>query len=87
MILGNLIQDYLGKSADDFGEGSPYITYMNVYQNQIIDITDIGLVKINKTEQQSLVQYGDILFTLSSETPEEVGIGCGVFRRNFIPYT
>ena len=64
-----------GKSADDFGEGSPYITYMNVYQNQIIDITDIGLVKINKTEQQSLVQYGDILFTLSSETPEEVGIG------------
>lgn len=64
-----------GKSAEDFGEGSPYITYMNVYQNQIIDITDIGLVKINKTEQQSLVQYGDILFTLSSETPEEVGIG------------
>lgn len=64
-----------GKSAEDFGEGSPYITYMNVYQNQIIDITDIGLVKINKTEQQSLVQYGDILFTLSSETPEEVGMG------------
>ena len=64
-----------GKSAEDFGEGSPYITYMNVYQNQIIDITDIGLVKIDKTEQQSLVQYGDILFTLSSETPEEVGMG------------
>lgn len=64
-----------GKSAEDFGEGSPYITYMNVYHNQIIDITDIGLVKINKTEQQSLVQYGDILFTLSSETPEEVGMG------------
>ena len=64
-----------GKSAEDFGEGSPFITYMNVHQNQIIDITDIGLVKINKTEQQSLVQYGDILFTLSSETPEEVGMG------------
>lgn len=64
-----------GKSAEDFGEGSPFITYMNVYQNQIIDITDIGLVNINKTEQQSLVQYGDILFTLSSETPEEVGMG------------
>ena len=64
-----------GKSAEDFGEGSPYITYMNVYQNQIIDITDIGLVKIDKTEQHSLVQYGDILFTLSSETPEEVGMG------------
>ena len=64
-----------GKSAEDFGEGWPYITYMNVYQNQIIDTTDVGLVKINVTEQQSVVRYGDILFTLSSETPNEVGMG------------
>ena len=34
---------------------------MNVYQNQIIDLTDVGLVKINETEQQSVVRYGDIL--------------------------
>ena len=64
-----------GKSSEDFGEGCQYITYMNVYQNQIIDITDVGLVKINETEQQSVVRYGDILFTLSSETPNEVGMG------------
>ena len=64
-----------GKSAEDFGEGYPFITYMNVYQNQIIDSTNVGLVKINETEQQSIVRYGDILFTLSSETPEEVGMG------------
>ena len=63
------------KSAEDFGEGYQYITYMNVYQNQIIDTTDVGLVKINETEQQSVVCYGDILFTLSSETPNEVGMG------------
>ncbi len=64
-----------GKNAEDFGEGYPFITYMNVYQNQIIDSTDVGLVKINETEQQSVVHYGDILLTLSSETPEEVGMG------------
>ena len=64
-----------GKSAEDFGEGYQYITYMNVYQNQIIDTTDVGLVKIKETEQQSVVRYGDILFTLSSETPNEVGMG------------
>ena len=64
-----------GKSAEDFGDGYPFITYMNVYQNQIIDSTDMGLVKINETEQQSVVRYGDILLTLSSETPEEVGMG------------
>ena len=64
-----------GKNAEDFGEGYPFITYLNVYQNQIIDSTDVGLVKINETEQQSVVHYGDILLTLSSETPEEVGMG------------
>lgn len=64
-----------GKNAEDFGEGYPFITYMNVYQNQIIDLIDVGLVKINETEQQSVVRYGDILLTLSSETPEEVGMG------------
>ena len=64
-----------GKSAEDFGEGYPFITYMNVYQNRIIDSKDVGFVKINKAEQQSVVRYGDILLTLSSETPEEVGMG------------
>ena len=73
-----------GKSAEDFGKGWPYITYMNVYQNQIIDITDVGLVKINETEQQSVVRYGDILFTLSSETPDEVGMGA-VYLRDIYP--
>ena len=27
-------------------------------------------------EKQNTVSYGDLLFTLSSETPEETGIGC-----------
>ena len=78
LSFGDFGQSYSGlsgKSAEDFGDGYPFITYMNVYQNQIIDSTDIGLVKINETEQQSVVRYGDILFTLSSETPEEVGMG------------
>ena len=73
--FGQSFSGLSGKSADDFGEGYPFITYMNVYQNQIIDLTDVGLVKINETEQQSVVRYGDILLTLSSETPEEVGMG------------
>ena len=78
LSFGDFGQSYSGlsgKSAEDFGDGYPFITYMNVYQNQIIDSTDIGLVKINETEQQSVVRYGDILLTLSSETPEEVGMG------------
>lgn len=78
LSFGDFGQSYSGlsgKRAEDFGDGYPFITYMNVYQNQIIDSTDVGLVKINETEQQSVVRYGDILLTLSSETPEEVGMG------------
>ena len=75
-----------GKSAEDFGEGCPYITYMNVNQNQIIDTTNVGLVKINEAEQQSVVRYGDILFTLSSETPEEVGMGAVYLGKTYTLY-
>ena len=75
-----------GKSAEDFGEGGPYITYMNVNQNQIIDTTNVGLVKINEAEQQSVVRYGDILFTLSSETPEEVGMGAVYLGKTYPLY-
>ena len=78
LSFGDFGQSYSGlsgKSAEDFGKGYPFITYMNVYQNQIINPTDVELVKINETEQQSVVHYGDILLTLSSETPEEVGMG------------
>ena len=78
LSFSNFGQSYSGlsgKSAEDFCEGYPFITYMNIYQNQIIDSADVGWVKINETEKQSVVCYGDILLTLSSETPEEVGMG------------
>lgn len=48
---------------------------MNVYQNTYISEKDYELVQIAPNEKQNSVQYGDALFTLSSETPEEVGIG------------
>ena len=64
-----------GKSGDDFGDGEPFITYMNVYQNTYISEKDYEFVQIAPNERQNCVQYGDALFTLSSETPEEVGIG------------
>ena len=31
---------------------------------------------VNENESQNTISYGDVLFTLSSETPEETGIGC-----------
>ena len=64
-----------GKSGDDFGQGFPFVTYLNVYQNNVINVGDFGLVTIDENERQHTISYGDVLFTLSSETPDEVGIG------------
>ena len=73
--LGEAYGGLSGKSGDDFGCGDPFITYMNVYQNTYILENDYELVQIAPDEKQNSVQYGDALFTLSSETPEEVGMG------------
>ena len=73
--LGEAYSGLSGKGGDDFGYGEPFITYMNVYQNTYISEKDYELVQIAPNERQNCVQYGDALFTLSSETPEEVGIG------------
>ena len=64
-----------GKTASDFGSGKPFITYLNVYSNDVIDETSYQYVRMGDKEKQNVVRYGDVLFTLSSETPEEVGIG------------
>lgn len=73
--LGEAYAGLSGKSGDDFGSGEAFITYMNVYQNTYISEKDYELVQIASNEKQNCVQYGDVLFTLSSETPEEVGMG------------
>ena len=73
--LGEPYSGLSGKIGDDFGTGKPFITYMNVYQNTYVSDKEVGLVKISANEKQNHVRYGDALFTLSSETPEEVGMG------------
>ncbi len=73
--LGYSYSGLSGKSAEDFGTGKPFITYLNVYSNNVVNENDYQYVRIGEGEKQNVVQYGDVLFTLSSETPEEVGIG------------
>ena len=73
--LGISYSGLSGKSAQDFGLGKPFITYLNVYSNNVVNEDDFQYVAIKDGEKQNVVEYGDVLFTLSSETPEEVGIG------------
>lgn len=71
--LGISYSGLSGKTKTDFGHGlASYITYMNVFQNPIADIDSNGQIEIDA--KQHTVRYGDALFTISSETPEEVGM-------------
>lgn len=67
-----------GKSKSDFDGGNkPYITFLNVMNNTIIEINSLRYVRIKASESQNRVNTGDLLFNTSSETPEEVGM-CSV---------
>ena len=76
--IGNTYNGLTGKSAEDFGQGSPYITYKSIFDNSRVDISRVEYVQISDIEQhnkkQNKVARGDIFFTTSSETPEEVGM-------------
>lgn len=62
-----------GKSKDDFGHGDArFVTYTNVFDNPIGDPERVEAIEIDP--RQHLVEYGDVLFTTSSETPGEVGM-------------
>ena len=62
-----------GKTKEDFGHGdAKFVTYMNVFSNPISDSEKTEAVEIDKN--QNTVQFGDVFFTTSSETPEEVGM-------------
>lgn len=77
--LGSFFGGLTGKSKEDFVDGNAkFITYMNVFANPSLDISSTGVVKINEGEKQNKIQLGDILFTGSSETPEEAGMSCVV---------
>ena len=78
LSFSDIGEDYSGlsgKSAEDFGSGKPYITYVSIYANNFVEDDCCGKVSVKRDEKQNVVQKGDMLFTLSSETPEEVCYG------------
>lgn len=73
--LGETYTGLSGKTKENFGKGKGrFVTYMNVYSNPIADLAMTENVEIKDGENQNEVCYGDIFFTTSSETPEEVGM-------------
>lgn len=70
-----LLQNGISKSGNYFGHGMPFISYKDVYSSFVIPNQLDGLIESTKEEQEKYsVQSGDIFFTRTSETIDEIGI-------------
>ncbi len=67
-------QNGISKSGEFFGSGYPFVSYGDVYNNLVLPETVSGLIESTPEEQENYsVTAGDIFFTRTSETIEEVG--------------
>ena len=80
--IGRFYGGITGKSKDDFTDGNAkFVTYKNVYANPALKLNVKEKVKIGDKEKQYTLQYSDIIFTGSSETPDECGLSSVVTEK------
>lgn len=67
-------QNGISKGGEYFGSGYPFVSYGDVYKNIVLPETVNGLIESTEEERENYsVRTGDIFFTRTSETIEEVG--------------
>lgn len=72
--LGTL-QNGISKDGGSFGSGYPFVSYGDVYNNFVLPTQVDGLVESTSSERKLFsVEKGDIFFTRTSETAEEIGL-------------
>ena len=65
----------ISKGGEFFGGGYPFVSYSDVYKNMELPKTVDGLAETTDTERELYsVQQGDVFFTRTSETIEEVAL-------------
>ena len=68
------LQNGISKGGEFFGHGFPFVSYGDVYRNFSLPVQVAGLIDSSDEEQRNYsVESGDIFFTRTSETIEEVG--------------
>jgi len=80
--IGKTYGGLSGKSKKDFDNGKyPYIPFMNIMSNPVIDTTYLDYVNIEIGESQNQALKDDLFFNGSSETPGEVGM-CSILLKD-----
>lgn len=68
------LQNGISKGGEFFGHGFPFVSYGDVYRNFSLPVQVAGLIDSSDEERKNYsVESGDIFFTRTSETIEEVG--------------
>lgn len=67
-------QNGISKDGAYFGKGNPFVNYGDVYNNVFLPENPINLCNSSAEDQRIYsVVYGDVFFTRTSETIEEIG--------------
>lgn len=67
-------QNGINIGGEAFGSGSPFVSYGDVYKNDVLPAEVTGLVQSSPEDQQRYsIEYGDVFFTRTSETVDEIG--------------
>ena len=78
VLLGDLFvfKNGLNKAKQFFGSGTPIVNYMDVFEHPGIRMNDLsGRVNLSPEEIKNFeVRLGDVFFTRTSETVEEIGV-------------
>ena len=80
--LGDIYGGLKGKSKQDFDHGNgKFLNYVSIANNISYNDEILCSVEISENEKQNAIQYGDILFTASSETKEDAGLTCVINKK------
>ena len=77
--LGDLyeVHNGLSKGGKFFGRGYPFLTFSTVFNNYLLpeELTDFVRITYKQRERYYILS-GDVFFTRTSETSDELGMSC-----------
>lgn len=73
--MGDFFGGVTSITKQDYGHGTPFLPFKNVFNNSKVDISALELMNVKEKDlTKRNCSYGDIFFTASSETDDEVAM-------------
>jgi type I restriction enzyme S subunit len=84
--VAETVSGLASKTKSDFADGNArFVSYKNVFANLAVNQGADDFVKVGPNERQNALRIGDVIFTGSSETADEVGMSSVVLTEPIEP--